>query len=293
MTAARQLRELLGQDGMIRAPGVYDGITAKLAEQAGFSALYMTGAGTSMSRGFPDFGLLTLTEMAANASMIARAVQVPLIADADTGYGNELNVTRTVREYERGGVAGLHIEDQVAPKRCGHLDGKELVSREEFVAKIRAALAARCDADFVVIARTDARGVMGLDEAVARANLALAAGADVAFVEAAASTAEVEAIPKLVHGPCLLNIVVAGKTPDIGLGDAEAMGYRLAIMPSMLLSTVMNACDAVLKAVRETDRPISSVGQMPVAQRFGRFGSDEWAALRTRFRDDQQAKAAE
>jgi 2-methylisocitrate lyase-like PEP mutase family enzyme len=293
MTATRRLRELLAQDGMIRAPGVYDGITAKLAEQAGFPALYMTGAGTSMARGLPDFGLLTLTEMAANASMIARAVQVPVIADADTGYGNELNVTRTVREYERGGVAGLHIEDQVAPKRCGHLDGKELVSREEFVAKIRAALAARSDADFVVIARTDARGVMGLDEAVARANLALDAGADVAFVEAAASMAEVEAIPKLVHGPCLLNIVVAGKTPDIGLGDAEAMGYRLAIMPSMLLSTVMNACDAALKAVRETDRPISSAGQMPVAQRFGRFGADEWNALRTRFREAQEAKAAE
>jgi 2-methylisocitrate lyase-like PEP mutase family enzyme len=293
MTATRRLRELLAENGMIRAPGVYDGITAKLAEQAGFPALYMTGAGTSMSRGFPDFGLLTLTEMAANASMIARSVKVPLIADADTGYGNELNVTRTVREYERGGVAGLHIEDQVAPKRCGHLDGKELVSRDEFVAKIRAALAARSDADFVVIARTDARGVMGLDEAVARANLALDAGADVAFVEAAASMAEVEAIPKLVHGPCLLNIVVAGKTPDIGLGDAEAMGYRLAIMPSMLLSTVMNACDAALKAVRETDRPISSVGQMPVAQRFGRFGADEWNALRTRFRDEDVAKAAE
>jgi 2-methylisocitrate lyase-like PEP mutase family enzyme len=292
MTATRRLRELLAQNGMIRAPGVYDGITAKLAEQAGFPALYMTGAGTSMARGFPDFGLLTLTEMAANASMIARAVQVPLIADADTGYGNELNVTRTVREYERGGVAGLHIEDQVAPKRCGHLDGKELVSREEFVAKIRAALAARSDADFVVIARTDARGVMGLDEAVARANLALGAGADIAFVEAAASMAEVEAIPKLVHGPCLLNIVVAGKTPDIGLSDAEAMGYRLAIMPSMLLSTVMNACDAALKSVRETDRPISSAGQMPVAQRFGRFGADEWAALRTRFREEEQAKAA-
>jgi 2-methylisocitrate lyase-like PEP mutase family enzyme len=181
----------------------------------------------------------------------------------------------------------------VAPKRCGHLDGKELVSREEFVAKIRAALSARSDADFVVIARTDARGVLGLDEAVARANLALDAGADLAFVEAAASMAEVEAIPKLVHGPCLLNIVVAGKTPDIGLGDAEAMGYRLAIMPSMLLNAVMNACDAVLKSVRDSDRPVSSAGQPPVAQRFARFGADEWNALRTRFREEQVAKAAE
>ena len=218
--------------------------------------------------------------------MIARATGLPLIADADTGYGNELNVTRTVQEYERGGVAGLHIEDQVSPKRCGHLDGKELVPREEFVAKIRAAVAARRDPDFVVIARTDARGVVGLDEAVARASAALEAGADVAFVEAAASMEEVEAIPQRVKGPCLLNIVVAGKTPDIGLAEAEAMGYRIAIMPSLLLSTVMNACDAALKAVRETDRPLSSAGQPPVSARFARFGADEWNALRTRFRDD-------
>jgi 2-methylisocitrate lyase-like PEP mutase family enzyme len=286
------LRDLLRADRMIRAPGVYDGITARLAEQAGFPCLYMTGAGTSMSLGYPDFGLLTLTEMAANASMIARSVGVPLIADADTGYGNELNVTRTVREYQRGGVAGLHIEDQVSPKRCGHLDGKELVSREEFVAKIRAAVAARTDPDFVVIARTDARGVAGLDEAVDRVNAALDAGADVAFVEAAANMDEVAAIPRLVRGPCLLNIVVAGKTPDIGLGEAEAMGYRLAIMPSLLLSTVMNACDAALEAVRTTDRPPSSAGQMRVADRFRRFGGDEWDALRTRFRDPPASKAA-
>jgi 2-methylisocitrate lyase-like PEP mutase family enzyme len=292
MTPTRMLRELLNAGGMIRAPGVYDGITGKLAEQAGFPCLYMTGAGTSMSHGYPDFGLLTLTEMAANAAKIARAVGVPVIADADTGYGNELNVTRTVREYERGGVAGLHIEDQVMPKRCGHLDGKELVSREEFVAKIRAAVAARTDPDFVVIARTDARAGEGLDEAVARVNAALEAGADVAFVEAAASMDEVAAIPRLVRGPCLLNIVVAGKTPDIALGDAEAMGYRIAIMPSLLLSTVMTACDAVLQALKASDRPPSSAGQMRVADRFRRFGADDWDALRTRFRDAPESKAA-
>lgn len=224
MTSMQQLRTLLAGGDMVRAPGVYDGITATLAEQAGFSALYMTGAGTSMARGLPDFGLLTLTEMAANASMIARTVGIPVIADADTGYGNELNVTRTVQEYERGGVAGLHIEDQVSPKRCGHLDGKELIPVDEFVAKVRAAAAARRDPDFVIIARTDARGVTGLDDAIARANAAMANGADIAFVEAAASMEEVAAImeevaaiPRRVNGPCLLNIVVAGKTPDIGL----------------------------------------------------------------------------
>ena len=272
---------------MIRAPGVYDGITARLAEQAGFAALYMTGAGTSMARGLPDLGLLTLTEMAANASMIAQTVALPVVADADTGYGNELNVTRTVREYERGGVAGLHIEDQVSPKRCGHLDGKEVVSRAEFVAKIRAAVAARTDPDFVVIARTDARAVLGLDEAVARANAALDSGADLAFVEAAATMDEVQAIPRLVRGPCLLNIVVAGKTPDIGLTDAQAMGYRLAIMPSLLINAVMNAVDATLAGVRETDRTPSSRGERPVADRFARFRAAEWDALRTRFRDEE------
>ncbi|MBR0828634.1 isocitrate lyase/PEP mutase family protein [Bradyrhizobium manausense] len=276
----------MAQSEMIRAPGVYDGITAKLAEQAGFRALYMTGAGTSMARGFPDFGLLTLTEMATNAAMISRATNLPVIADADTGYGNELNVTRTVQEYERGGVAGLHIEDQLAPKRCGHLEGKELVPRDEFTAKIRAALAARHDPDFVIIARTDARAVLGLDEAVLRANAALAVGADVAFIEAAATMDEVRDIPKLVNGPCLLNIVVAGKTPDIGLAEAQAMGYRIAIMPSMLLSTVMNACDAVLEQVRETDRPVSSAGQASVSARFARFGADEWSALRTKYRSE-------
>ena len=287
MTNARKLRELLAAPTMVRAPGVYDGITATLAAKAGFPALYMTGAGTSMARGFPDFGLLTLTEMAANASMIARTIPVPLVADADTGYGNELNVTRTVMEYERGGVAGLHIEDQVSPKRCGHLDGKELVSRDEFVAKIRAALAARHDPDFVVIARTDARSVLGFDEAVTRARLALAAGADLAFIEAPASMEEVEAIPRLVGGPCLLNIVVAGKTPDIGLPEAQSMGYRIAIMPSLLLSAVMNTIDATLAALRETDRPPSSQGQRPVAARFARFGADHWNSLRTQFRDPE------
>jgi 2-methylisocitrate lyase-like PEP mutase family enzyme len=270
---------------MLRAPGVYDGITARLSEQAGFSAVYMTGAGTSASLGYPDFGLLTMSEMAENGGVIARSVTVPVIADADTGYGNELNVTRTVQSYERAGIAGLHIEDQVFPKRCGHLDDKEVVAREEFIAKIRAAVAARRDPDFLVIARTDARAVIGMDEAIARANLALEAGADMAFVEAARTTEEVAAIPRLVRGPCLLNVVRGGKTPDLPLGAAEAMGYKLAILPSLLLSAVVQACDEALRVVRETDAPPSSAGAPPVRERFRRWGADEWDALRTRFRD--------
>ena len=159
MTHAGKLRALLRQDGMIIAPGAYDGITARLIEQAGFGAVYMTGAGTSATFGYPDFGLLTMTEMVSNAARIVQAVNLPVIADADTGYGNELNTVRTVREYEQCGIAGIHIEDQVSPKRCGHLDDKEIVSREDWLAKIRAAAYARRDPDFLIIARTDSRAV--------------------------------------------------------------------------------------------------------------------------------------
>src|SRR5262245_39117652 len=176
MSRATKLRQLLKQD-MIVAPGAYDCITARTIAQADFAAVYMTGAGTAAALGYPDYGLLTMSEMADNAGRIAAAVTVPVIADADTGYGNELNATRTVREYERRGVAGLHIEDQAFPKKCGHLDRKAIVSRDEFLAKIRAALAARRDGDFYIIARTDARAVAGLEEAIARANAALAVGA--------------------------------------------------------------------------------------------------------------------
>jgi 2-methylisocitrate lyase-like PEP mutase family enzyme len=192
--ATTRLRQLIAGPEILVAPGAYDGITARLIEQAGFSALYMTGAGTSASFGLPDYGLLTMTEMAGNAARItAAASSLPLIADGDTGYGSELNVVRTVQEHERAGTAGLHIEDQVSPKRCGHLDGKELVSTEEFLAKIRAAVATRRDPEFVIIARTDARSVAGFDEAIRRANAALQAGADLAFVEARTEELAVEA----------------------------------------------------------------------------------------------------
>src|SRR5260370_12982469 len=184
MTQTGRFRALLQRDGMVVAPGAYDCITAKLIEQAGFATVYMTGAGTAASLGYPDFGLVTMSEMVANAGRIAAAVELPVIADADTGYGNELNVFRTIREFERLGVAAIHIEDQEFPKKCGHLEGKQIVPREDWLAKIRAAAAARRDQDFMIIARTDARAIAGFDEAVAPANAALAAGADMAFVEA-------------------------------------------------------------------------------------------------------------
>src|SRR5580658_794400 len=239
MTKARQLRELLSNTELITAPGAYDCITARMIEQAGFSAVYMTGAGTAAMLGYPDYGLVTMSEMAENAGRIAAAVDVPVIADADTGYGNELNVVRTVREYEQRGVAGMHLEDQGFPKKCGHLENKVIIPLEDYLAKIRAAVSARRDPDFVIIARTDARAVSGFEEAVRRVNASFDAGADMAFVEAPESLEEVAAVPRLVHGPCLLNMVWRGKTPDVSLDETQTMGYRLAIQRERLESGVI------------------------------------------------------
>jgi 2-methylisocitrate lyase-like PEP mutase family enzyme len=292
MTQAGKLRALLRAETMVIAPGAYDGLTAMLVARAGFPAVYMTGAGTSVSHGYPDFGLLTASEMIANATRMARAVDVPVVADADTGYGNELNVVRTVQDYEHAGVAGIHIEDQVSPKRCGHLDDKEIVPREDWLAKIRAAAFARRDPDFLVIARTDARAVAGLDEAIARANAALACGADMAFVEAPQTMEEVAAVPKLVRGPCLLNVVRGGKTPEVDLRHAQEIGYRLAIVPGLLLKAVIGACDEMLAALKATHvHPVPRT-DMSVLDGFNRVGAREWTALRTRFRP-QERRAAE
>lgn len=284
MTQASRFREFLHREGMVVAPGAYDCITAKLIEQAGFDAVYMTGAGTAATFGYPDFGLLTMSEMVGNARRIAAAVELPVIADADTGYGNELNVFRTVREYEAAGVAGIHIEDQGFPKKCGHLDDKEIVPREDWLAKIRAAAAARCDRDFVIIARTDSRAVAGFDEAIVRANAALAAGADMAFVEAPQTLDEVAAVPRRVNGPCLLNVVYGGKTPDLDLRKAEAMGYKLAIAPGLLIKCVVGVCDEALAELKASHRHPHPPKSMTVQQVFQRIGADEWDARRTQFR---------
>jgi len=289
---ATRLRAQFAGGDMVIAPGAYDGITARLIEQAGFPAVYMTGAGTAATIGFPDYGLVTMSEMAENAERIARAVKLPVIADADTGYGNELNVVRTVREYERRGVAALHLEDQGFPKRCGHLDDKEIVPREDWLAKIRAAASARTNPDFTIIARTDARARLGFDEAIARANLALAAGADMAFVEAPQTMEEVASVPKLVRGPCLLNVVYGGKTPEVDLREVQKMGYRLAIVPGLLFKTVMSACDDALAALKREHRHPVPGRPMTVQQAFARVGANDWDPLRTAFREPT-TKAAE
>src|SRR5215211_8222007 len=284
MSAATQFRRQLKQDGMVVAPGAYDCITARMVEQAGFSAVYMTGAGTAATLGYPDYGLVTMSEMVDNAGRIAAAVDVPVIADADTGYGNELNVVRTVREYEQRGVAGIHIEDQGFPKKCGHLDDKVIIPLDDYLAKIRAAVSARRDPEFLVIARTDSRAVLGFEEAIRRANAALEAGADMAFVEAPQTLEEVAAVPRLVQGPCLLNVVRGGKTPDLDLGEAERMGYKLAIVPGLLIKNVVGICEQMLAELAATRRHPAPVREMTVRETFQLWGADEWDALRTRFR---------
>ena len=276
MTRASELRALLRQDGILIAPGAYDCITARMIEQAGFSAVYMTGAGTAAAMGYPDYGLVTMSEMVENAGRIAAAVKTPVIADADTGYGNELNVTRTVREYEQRGVAGIHIEDQGFPKKCGHLEDKTVVGLEDYVAKIRAAASARRDRDFLIIARTDARAALGFEEAIRRANAALDAGADMAFVEAPQSIEELKDAPRLVHGPCLLNMVWRGKTPDISLDDVQSMGYKLAILPVLLFNAVVGVCDQMLGELKRTRRHPMPGADIPPKEFFRRMGAAEW-----------------
>jgi 2-methylisocitrate lyase-like PEP mutase family enzyme len=279
-----QFRRLLKSGKMIVAPGVYDGITAKLTEQAGFSAAYMTGAGTSAAHGYPDFGLITMSEMVANARRITDAISIPLVSDIDTGYGNELNVYRTIEQFERAGVAAVHLEDQVFPKKCGHLEDKEVIPLDDYLAKIRAAAAARRSSDFTIIARTDSRAVLGFEEAVKRMNAAIEAGADMAFLEAPQTMAEVEAVPKRIKGPCLLNIVLGGKTPIIDMATAERLGYAISIVPGMLTRTVIDACDAMLRQLKETGAPPPAGANKPVRQFFNRFGADEWDKRRTAYR---------
>ena len=292
MSQAGLFRQLMRRDGMVVAPGAYDCITARMIERAGFEAVYMTGAGTAAGFGYPDFGLITMSEMVMNAGQIAAAVDLPVVADADTGYGNELNVVRTVREYEARGVAGIHIEDQGFPKKCGHLDDKEIVPREDWLAKIRAATAARRDPDFTIIARTDARAVAGFDEAIARANAALAAGADMIFVEAPQTLEEVAAVPRLVNGPCLLNIVRGGKTPEVPFAEAERLGYKLAIVPGLLIKSVVGICEHMLAEMKATDHHPIPVKEITVQETFRIFRADEWDELRHRFREPAAKRAA-
>ena len=248
-----RLRRLLEAPELLIAPGVAECVGARLVAEQGFDALYMTGAGTTASRlGMPDVGLLGVTEMADNAGRIAEAAGLPLIADADTGYGGPINVRRTVRCYERAGVAGVHMEDQDWPKRCGHLAGKTLIPAAEMCAKVRAAVDARSDPDFIVIARTDAIAVEGFEAALDRAKVYEEAGADVLFVEAPTTMEEIEAIPRAFARPTLYNMAMSGKTPVLPAREIEALGFGVVIYPGLSLSAAIPAIRRALAELRET-----------------------------------------
>jgi 2-methylisocitrate lyase-like PEP mutase family enzyme len=268
--ARRRLRELIADGGPLLAPGVYDGLTARLAEQAGFGAVYMSGFGVTASLlGRPDVGLLSGTEMADAARRIAQAVDVPVIADADTGYGNALNVVRTVHDYEQAGVAALQLEDQVAPKRCGHMSGKSVIDAEEACAKIRAAASARTDPDLVIVARTDAAAVHGVDAAIDRARRFADSGADVLFVEAPRTGADIERVAGELSGyPLLFNWVEGGKTEDVTLERIGELGFSLVITPVSTLLAATPAIRSVLEALRAESSTASRSEEMETFDGF-------------------------
>ena len=256
--AAAQLRTLLARDEPLLVPGAYDALSARLVEQAGFDAVYMTGFGATASLlGMPDVGLLSGDEMVDNAGRMARAVDVPLLSDADTGYGNAINVARTVQQFERAGVAAVHLEDQVSPKRCGHMSGKSVVPVDEMVEKVRAAVAARCDPDFVLIARTDARAIEGLDGALSRAQAYLDAGADALFVEAPETEAEVAEVARAFPAtPLLFNWVERGRTPMLRLERIAELGFAVVIFPVATLFSATAGMQRYLAELRTAGTPL-------------------------------------
>jgi len=266
-----RLRELLAGPDLIVAPGAYDALSARLIAQAGFPAVYMTGFGTAASMlGQPDVGLLTMSEMVSRAAALTSVLgEVPLIADADTGYGNPINIRRTIQEYERAGVAAVHIEDQVWPKKCGHLEGKQVIPLREMVQKIRAAVDARQDPDLVIIGRTDANGVHGLDEALRRATAYLEAGADVLLIEAPRSLKEVRTITETFVGvPLLFNLVESGKTPPLSLDEIHEFGYKLVIYSVSLLFATTHTLLGALDVLKEGNTSAAFASSMVTFSQF-------------------------
>lgn len=279
------LRELFAAPGLIVAPGVADALNARLVAAEGFKAIYMTGGGTSAVRlGMPDVGLLTMPEMADNAGRIADASGLPVISDADTGYGNPLNVQRTVRAFEKAGVAGIHLEDQELPKRCGHLSGKTLVSSADMVNKIRAACEARNDDDFVIIARTDALAVEGIDAALDRGRAYEAAGADMIFVESPLTMEHLTAIPKAFQVPTLFNMASSGKTPYLHTDELAKLGFKLAIYPNFAILCAIPAVRNYLRELREQGTVEHLIkGMATFTEWFDAVGMSDVKALEERY----------
>lgn len=287
MNPRQKLRALLAKPGYAIVPGAHDTLTAKLVELAGFDGVYLTGGGYSRACGYPDIGLLTLTEITQYISRTVDALEIPVIADMDAGYGNALNVIRAVREYEKTGVAAFHLEDQVSPKKCGHYEGKQLVSRQEMVGKIKAAVDTRRDADMVIIARSDARAVEGLQASIDRVNAYLEAGADVGFVEAPQSAEELASAARQLTKPALANIFEGGKTPALPAAELAAMGYRIGIYPSQTHRAAIAAAKRVLAVLkRDGDTAAIESELATFNDREDAVNAAKWRQLETRYLKD-------
>lgn len=265
MTPGRKLRDAWNQQ-CLQIPGVFNALVARMAEQMGFPAAYLSGGALSASHGVPDVGLLTLNDFLDAARSITRATSLPLISDADTGFGEALNVERTVHLFEEANVAGIHLEDQRLPKRCGHLSGKQLVEPQEMTAKIRAAVAAKQDSDFIIIARTDARGVTSFEDAVERAKMYVDAGADVIFPEAMRSPEEFETFVKAVPVPTLANMTEFGQSPILTVEELAQMGYKLVIYPLTAFRVAIKSAQETLQAIQQQGHQREKVEQMLTRQ---------------------------
>ena len=277
----RVFRELLEKDEILVAPGAYDCVSARIIEHVGFQAVYMSGAGVSASRiGRPDIGLITMTEQVDQARNIVDAVDIPVIADADTGYGNPINVIRTVKQFEQAGAAAIHLEDQEMPKRCGHMEGKTLISKESMVQKIRAAVEAKTDEDFFIFARTDAKAVYGLDEAIERGKAYVEAGADGIFIEAPESIDELRIIARSFSVPLLVNRPPSKKTPWLSCQELEDLGFKIVIFPGYTNAAVEKALIDLLTVLKTTGNITSSYDRMLTGEESWKLmGLDDFRAL--------------
>ena len=285
MNSRQLLKQLFKRDRLLVAPGCFDGLSARLVEEAGFEAAYLSGGAVARSMGIPDIGLVTMSEVIDRAAQVVAAVKIPIIADADTGYGNAVNLVRSVREFERTGVAAIHIEDQITPKRCGHLDGKEVIPLAEMEKKLQAALASRSDPDFSIIARTDARGVHGFDDAIRRGRAFAELGVDAVFVEAPQSEAELEEIPRALQNvPLLVNVFKGGKTPMLPVERLQQMGYRIAIYPSETQRAAIHAMRQALGLLkREGTTEKMDDALTTFKERDKVVGLDEWQQLEKQY----------
>ncbi len=285
MNSRQLLKQLFKRERLLVAPGCFDGLSARLVEEAGFEAAYLSGGAVARSMGIPDIGLVTMSEVIERAAQVVAAVKIPIIADADTGYGNAVNLVRSVREFERTGVAAIHIEDQITPKRCGHLDGKEVIPLAEMEKKLQAALASRSDPDFLIIARTDARGVHGFDDAINRGRAFAKLGVNAIFVEAPQSEAELEEIPRaLPDVPLLVNVFKGGKTPMLPVERLQQMGYRIAIYPSETQRAAIHAMRQALGLLkREGTTEKMDDALTTFKERDKVVGLDEWQQLEKQY----------